>query len=152
MSAHRAAIVARARRLLGVRFRPQGRDPQHGLDCIGVAMMATGMPKERVRRDYGLHSNDPQEMHSEFDACGFVRIAPAAAGAADVLVVRPAPSALHVVILTDRGYLHADMRRRKVVEVPGAVPWPILSAWRHPSEVDDDPLAPELIGSSRAVH
>ena len=114
--------------------------------------MATRVPKQRVRRDYGLHSNNPEEANNEFDACGFVRIAPAAAGAADVLLVRPAPCALHVVILTDRGYLHADMRRRKVVEVPGAVPWPIISAWRHPSEAHADPLAPELIGSSRAVH
>lgn len=152
MSAHRAAIVARARRLIGTRFRPQGRDPEHGLDCIGVAMMATGVPKERVRRDYCLHSNNPDEVNGDFDACGFVRIAPAAAGAADVLLVRPAPTALHVVILTDQGYLHAAMRLRRVVEVPGAPPWPIVSAWRHPSEVDDDPLAPELIGSSRAVH
>jgi murein DD-endopeptidase / murein LD-carboxypeptidase len=152
MSAQRSAIVARARRLTGTRFRPQGRDPEHGLDCIGVAIMATGIPKARVRRDYCLHSNDAEEVNSEFDACGFVRIAPAAAGAADVLLVRPAPTALHVVILTDRGYLHADMRRRQVVEVPGAVPWPTVSAWRPPSVADEDPLAPELIGSSRAVH
>jgi murein DD-endopeptidase / murein LD-carboxypeptidase len=152
MNRHRAAIVARARALIGTRFRPQGRDPEQGLDCIGVAMMATRVPKERVRRDYCLHSNDPEEVNGDFDACGFVRIAPAAAGPADVLLVRPAPAGLHVVILTDRGYLHADMRRRKVVEVPGAVPWPIVSAWRHPSDVDADPLAPELIGSSRAVH
>jgi lipoprotein Spr len=146
MSAHRAAIVARARRLIGVRFRPQGRDPQYGLDCIGVVMMATRVPKDRVRRDYCLYSNDADQVNREIDECGFIRIAPAAAEAGDVLVVRPGPAALHVVILTDGGYLHADMRQRRVVEVPGAVPWPRLSAWRHPAQAAEDPLAPELVG------
>ena len=148
----REEIVARARALIGVRFRPQGRDPDHGLDCIGVAMMATGVPKERVRSDYGLHSSDPNEMNSGFDRSGFIRIAPAAARDGDILLVRPQPSALHVVILTDAGYLHADIRRRKVVEVPGAVPWPVLSAWRHPAEAAEDPLAPELVGPGRRTN
>ena len=148
----RKEIVARARALIGVRFRAQGRDPTAGLDCIGVAMMATRVPGDRVRRDYCLHSSDPDEVNGEFDRCGFVRIAPPAARDGDVLLVRPAASALHVVILTDTGYLHADMRLRKVVEVPGPVSWPILSAWRHPAETGAEPLAPELVGASRGVH
>ena len=142
----RGEIVARARALIGVRFRPQGRDPEHGLDCIGVVAMATGVPREKVRRDYGLHSSDPDEVNGGFDQSGFIRIAPVAARDGDILVVRPAPGALHVVILTDSGYLHADMRLRKVVEVPGELPWPVLSAWRHPAEAAEDPLAPELVG------
>lgn len=145
----RGEIVARARALIGVRFRPQGRDPEHGLDCIGVATMATGVPKEKVRRDYCLHSSDPDEVNGEFDQCGFIRIAPAAARDGDLLLVRPQPSALQVVILTDTGYLHADMRSRKVVEAPGDVPWPVLSAWRHPAEAAGDPLTPELVGPGR---
>lgn len=148
----RDEIVARARALIGVRFRPQGRDPKHGLDCIGVAMMAMRVPKEQVRRDYCLRSSDPDEVNGEFDQSGFIRIAPAAVRDGDVLLVRPLPSALHVVILTDTGYLHADMRLRKVVEVPGEVPWPVLSAWRHPAEAFEDPLAPELVGPSQGLN
>lgn len=145
-------IVARARALIGVRFRPQGRDPEHGLDCIGVVMMATRIAKNRVRRDYGLHSCEPEEMNGQFHEAGFIRIAPAAARQGDVLIVRPGPTALHVVILTDAGYLHADARLRKVVEVPGEVPWPVLAAWRHPSAEADDPSAPGLIGPSTELH
>lgn len=148
----RDEIVARARALIGVRFRPQGREPEAGMDCIGVAMMATGVPKERVRRNYSLHSSDPEEVNGELDRCGFVRIAPAAARAGDIVLVRPAPTALHVVILTETGYLHADMRLRKVVEAPGPVPWPVLSAWRHPDELREGPPAPEIMGVSREVH
>jgi hypothetical protein len=134
MSAERSAIVARARRLTGTRFRPQGRDPEHGLDCIGVAIMASGIPKARVRSDYGMRSSEVEEANSKFDACGLVRLAPAEAEAGDILLVRPGPVQLHVVLLTDLGYLHADARLRRVVEVPGPVPWPIVSAWRCPDE------------------
>jgi hypothetical protein len=108
--------------------------------------MATGVPKEDVRQDYCLHSDDPEEVNGEFDACGFIRIAPAAAGMGDLLVVRTGSIGLHVVILTDSGYVHADMRQRRVEEVPGKVPWPVLAAWRHPSVAAEDPFAPELIG------
>src|SRR3712207_7037475 len=46
----------------------------------------------------------------------FIRIAPADAVDGDVLLVQPGPAQLHVVILTPDGYLHADMRLRRVVE------------------------------------
>ena len=114
--------------------------------------MAMRVPRERVRRDYCLRSSDPEEANGEFDRSGFIRISPAAARDGDVLLVRPLPAALHVVILTDSGYLHADMRLRKVVEVPGEVPWPVLSAWRHPGDAAEDPLAPELVGPSQGRH
>ena len=113
-----------------------------GLDCIGVAAMAMGVPKDRVRQDYSLHSSDPAEVDGELDESGFIRIAPAGAGVGDLLLVRTGPTGLHVVILTDGGYLHADMRLRRAVEVSGTVPWPILSAWRHPAVAAENPLAP----------
>jgi hypothetical protein len=149
----RDEIVARARALIGVRFRPQGRDPEHGLDCIGVAMMAMGVKKDEVRRDYIIPSGSTSEqINAEIAEMGFIRISPAAAGAGDMLLVRPAPNALHLAILTDGGYLHAEMRLRRTVEVPGAVPWPTVSAWRHPANAAEDPLAPELVGPSKALN
>jgi murein DD-endopeptidase / murein LD-carboxypeptidase len=124
------AIVAAGRALIGVRFRPQGRSIEHGLDCIGVAIMATGIEGRAVRRDYGLRGFDLEEVHRDFDASGFVGLAPAAAEPGDILVTSPGPAQLHLVLKTDFGYLHADLRLRRVVEVPGPVPWPVLSAWR----------------------
>lgn len=123
-------IVAAGRALIGVRFRPQGRSIEHGLDCIGVVVMATGMEGRRIRRDYGLRGFDLEEVHHDFDASGFVRLAPTAAEPGDVLVTSPGPAQLHLVLKTDLGYLHADLRLRRVVEVPGPLPWPVLSAWR----------------------
>lgn len=120
-------IVARARANLGVRFRPQGRDAEHGLDCIGVVTNAFGLAD--VRRDYPLRWGHVEEIERGFDASGFVPCAAAEAG--DVLLVRVGHAQLHVVILTYDGYLHADAGLRCVVEVPGRVPWPVVGAWRH---------------------
>jgi hypothetical protein len=61
--------------------------------------------------------------------------------AGDLLLVRAGPHQLHVVILTGEGYLHADARLRRVVEVPGKVPWPVLSVWRHPDAFEPEPGA-----------
>lgn len=129
-----SAVVARARTLLGVRFRPQGRSAEHGLDCIGVAIVATGIPEARVRRDYDLRSADVEGVHDNLLACGLLRIAPESAEAGDLLLVRSGPAQLHLALVTGLGYLHADARLRRVVEVPGPVPWPVLSAWRSQGE------------------
>ena len=104
--------------------------------------MAMDVPGGRVRQDYGLRCSDPEIMNAEFSDCGFLRIAPGAAGDGDMLLVHAGPAQLHVAILTPGGYLHADARVRKVVEVPGPVPWPILSVWRHPEIEATDPGAP----------
>lgn len=122
-------IVARGRATIGVRFRPQGRSAATGLDCVGVAALAMGV--EAVTY-YNLRSSDADEVNSEFSDCGFLRIAPTAAEAGDLLLTRIERGQLHVVILTPDGYLHADARLRRVAEVPGDVPWPVVSAWRHP--------------------
>lgn len=92
--------------------------------------MATRIGAEQVRRDYRLSCADPAEINADFDLAGFVRMPPAAVEEGDILLVRVGPAQLHVVVLTGDGYLHADAGLRRVVEVPGALPWPILSAWR----------------------
>jgi hypothetical protein len=128
----REEIVARGRALIGVRFRPQGRSADFGLDCIGVAAMALAVPIKEVRRDYRLRSNDQDALDRELAGRGFIRIDPIRAGPGDLLLLRTGPMSLHTVILTDSGYLHADLRLRRTVEAAGSVPWPILSSWRHP--------------------
>jgi lipoprotein Spr len=135
-------IVARARALVGVRFRPQGRSPAQGLDCIGLAALASEVPMDRLRRDYALRSSDPNVINAEFDAFGFLRIAPDEAEAGDLLVVRAGPAQLHIVILTPGGFVHADAGLRRVVETPGTVPWPVAAAWRHPDHEAGAPPSP----------
>ena len=95
--------------------------------------MAIGMKEEGVPRDYDLRASNAEEVHRNLLACGMLRIAPERAEAGDLLLVRSAPAQLHLALVTDLGYLHADARLRRVVEAPGPVPWPTLSAWRAPA-------------------
>lgn len=127
-----ANAVERARGLIGVRFRPQGRSTEAGLDCIGLATLAYGVSPARVRSDYRLQGGSRDELEREL-APLFDRIAAARAAPGDLLLVAPGPRQLHLIVLTPGGFVHADARRRRVVEVPGVVPWPVLSAWRHPN-------------------
>lgn len=129
-------VVARARRTLGVRFRPQGRNAEHGLDCIGVVAVAFGMAE--VRRDYVPRSGDTDAVERGLIGSGFVPIASRDARSEDVLLVRAGHAQLHVVLLTPEGYLHADAGLRRVVEVPGHVPWPIASAWRRMTPIPEE--------------
>ena len=92
-------------------------------------MMATRTPHARVRDDYRLRYEDADAVNREFETCGFVRLAPKEIEAGDILLVESGPGQLHAVILTEDGYLHAHAALRRIVETPGPVPWPILSAW-----------------------
>jgi hypothetical protein len=93
-------------------------------------MMAFGLPAMRVRADYGLRGQSRAEVEREL-ALFFDRIDAEEAAEGDLLLLAPGPAQLHVVILTRAGYVHADASIRRVVEVPGKVPWPLLSCWRH---------------------
>lgn len=130
MANDRAAIVARARSAVGARFRPQGRTIERGLDCIGVVATAIGMEPDRAPDDYHPGGGDPEGADRAFRVCGFARLAEDQVEAGDVLLVRSAPTQLHAVVLTRGGYIHAHAGLRRVVETPGAVPWPVISAWR----------------------
>jgi murein DD-endopeptidase / murein LD-carboxypeptidase len=132
----RVAIVARARSLIGARFRPQGRKPEQGLDCLGVVMIAADVARDRVPDDYRLDGGDPDELHGGLDACGFARLGVEEAGSGDVLLVSSAPTQIHAVVLTADGFVHAHAGLRRVVETPGAVPWPVISAWRRDASGD----------------
>ena len=118
-----------ARALVGVRFRPQGRAPEFGLDCIGLILCAFDLPQGLVRRDYRMRGDHRREMLIEL-AKSFRRIAATRHLAGDVLVLEVARDQMHLAIVTAGGFVHADARRGKVVEAPGRPNWPIVAAFR----------------------
>ncbi|MGQ0660217.1 peptidoglycan endopeptidase [Sphingosinicella sp.] len=126
-----AATVARARALIGTRFRPQGRSAEQGLDCVGVVMMAAGIGRERTPDDYRLRGSDIDAANAGLAAMGFVRLPSDRGEPGDVLVAKSGPGQLHAAVLTPGGYVHAHAGLRRVVETPGALPWPVLAAWRY---------------------
>lgn len=119
------AAAARARALIGTRFRPQGRS-RHGLDCVGLAAAALGLGE--ARRDYGLRGGDLAALEAGLGDAGLRRVEAKMAG--DVIVLRAGPGQLHLGVWTGDGLVHADAGLRRVVERPGAPPWPIVSIWR----------------------
>lgn len=122
--------VARGRALIGVRFRPQGRSAEHGLDCIGVVAAAFGLPPSEVPADYRLRGGNAQRIESALRALGFAQVDDDPR-AGDLVIVEAGPRQLHLALRTEEGVLHADAGLGFVVERPGEPPWLVLSTWRH---------------------
>ncbi len=124
-----AAAVNRARSLVGVHFRPQGREVGLGLDCVGLVLEVFGIPAATVRRDYRLRRHSQAELDREL--CRFFdRLSADRRQSGDVLLCVVAPGQAHLAIECGASFVHADGRLRKVVETPGQPPWPIIAAYR----------------------
>jgi hypothetical protein len=123
-------IVARARALVGTRFRPQGRDPSQGLDCVGVAAAAAQVPPERLRRDYALRGQHLAEIEHSLCDLGCRPVPETACRAGDVIVCEAGPAQFHLLLCTGAGFVHADAGLRMVVERPRPFPWPVAGVWR----------------------
>lgn len=116
--------------MAGVRFRPQGRDPAHGLDCIGLTAIACGVPIASVPHNYRLRSGDAARIARGLGAQGLIAVAPDETREGDVILAEAGPGQVHLAILTADGFVHADAAARRIVERPLPLPWPVLSAWR----------------------
>lgn len=119
-------IVARARTLIGTRFRPQGRTPAEGLDCIGLTALA--IDARNVPRDYALRGSPARRLIAGLEAAGLGATDTMAPG--DVLAFAPRQDQLHLGIFTGTGIVHGDAALRKVVERPLPLPWPVLGIWK----------------------
>lgn len=132
MTKRQDAVVTAARALIGVRFRPQGRDPAIGLDCVGVALLALD-PTSRAaqaRGDYPQRGGDAAAIIGAIDRPSLARIPVAEAHAGALLLMEVGPGQMHLAIKTREGFVHADAALRRVVETPGRPPWPPIAAWR----------------------
>lgn len=138
MSRRGDRMVARARALVGTRFRPQGRDPRHGLDCAGMAAAAAGLPAGRVRRDYPLRGHSLAGIAADLAALGCVPVRPAEREPGDVIVCAVGPAQFHLLLDAGASVLHADAALRRVVERPLPLPWPVAGIWRLAAGDDEE--------------
>ena len=118
--------AARARALVGTRFRLQGRG-EGGLDCVGVVLATFGIDAAIVRRDYRLRDVERVEIDAALRK-HFRRVSRAKVG--DVLLLDAGKRQLHLAIQTDDGFVHAHAGIGRVVETPGSSEWPVLGAYR----------------------
>ena len=119
----------RARKLVGARFRPQGREPATGLDCAGLAIAAFALPGDQFRRDYRLRGDHRRELERVLGR-DFRRVWRPQCRPGDLMVLRVRSDQLHLAIRTDAGFVHADARLGKVVETPGAPQWKTIAVYR----------------------
>lgn len=126
-------IAEAARAKIGTRFRLHGQGGAHGIDCIGLAAAAlrgAGIDAP-VPRGYRIGDDRVaavvkalrQAGLSEIDCC----LEPLAG---DIVIARSGARQLHLAIATGGGLVHADAVIGRVVERPGAPPWPLIALWR----------------------
>jgi cell wall-associated NlpC family hydrolase len=119
------AVVARARAAIGARFRPRGRVPEGGLDCVGLVGWAYG---QAVPNGYAMRSGDAVRVRALATAAGLVAGEGRRAG--DLVLLASGPGQLHLGIDSGTGLIHADAMLRRVVERPDPLPWPVIGRWR----------------------
>ena len=125
-------LAAAAESLIGAPFRLHGRDPDFGLDCVGLAAAAL----ERAGRvahppsGYRLRQGDITPLISLAAHSGLVPAAgPVEPG--DLLLVRPGAAQHHLFVASrSGGFVHAHAGLRRVVHSPAPLAWPVLRHWR----------------------
>lgn len=118
-------MVTRARALVGTRFRLHGRDPAHGLDCVGLAAAAFALAG--VPSGYPLRGGEPGRVAAAIGRWLRRSAAPRMAG--DLLLMETGPGQLHLGVWTGDGLVHADLGLGHVVERPGVPPWPVVATF-----------------------
>jgi len=136
LSRRRRAALAAARAGLGTRFRPQGRMPRLGLDCIGVALLAAAgagimlpaLPAYVLGGDHGaLLAATCRALGLRRVRGGMQRAKPG-----DLIEYRLAAGHRHVAVLSDTGIIHAHAGLGRVVEGPAPDDWAVVAAWAFP--------------------
>lgn len=126
------ALAGAAEALVGTRFRLHGRNPEHGVDCIGLlaaALDAIGRPSP-LPAAYALRAQALPALEGIAAASGFVETEePIMPG--DVLMLRVGPCQHHLAIAASRGgFVHAHAGLCRVVIAPEPLDWPVLRRWR----------------------
>ena len=128
------SFAAAAKALCGTPFRLHGRDPETGLDCVGLVAAAL----ERCGRavlapeGYALRALSVAPLLGFAAQNGFVALDPRApVEPGDLLLVRPSAIQAHLAIVLDRdSFVHAHAGLGKVVIGEGALPGETIARWR----------------------
>ena len=120
--------AARARALIGTRFRPQGRIAVQGLDCIGLAAAACAVPADAIPADYRMAGTGHGARLADGLAARFRLVRERQSG--DLLLMQPGADCWHLGVWTGDGIVHADAGLRAVVETPGEPAWTVVAIYR----------------------
>lgn len=109
---------AAARAMIGVRFRPQGRDPATGVDCVGLVWAAYAAAGCRLDapRDYPLRGWSRTRIVAALEAAGFRMVPDVRDG--DAALIALSVGQFHLGLIGDGRIVHAHAGLRRVVETP----------------------------------
>lgn len=133
------SAVERARSLIGCTYRSFGRDPSHGLDCLGLILCSFEL--ERTITGSRDGRNVPSESLVRELERSFRQIQRREDG--DLIIMRRGKR-WHFAIGDGDAFIHADARLRRVVRRRGALPWPQHSLWRLKMGNDDGDAHPTI--------
>jgi cell wall-associated NlpC family hydrolase len=132
MSDPGATLATAALGLVGSPFRLHGRDPDTGLDCVGLvsASLAASGLQPVVPTGYGLRNLSIDQWLPLARRSGLEPSSgPLRAG--DVLLIALAHCQHHLVIAADPvSVVHAHAGLRRVVRQPLDPDWRICASWR----------------------
>jgi hypothetical protein len=126
------ALAEAAEQLIGTPFRLHGRDPGHGLDCVGLlgaALKRSGC-NAALPIGYSLRIRELGRWLPEPARYGLGPAElPFAAG--DVLLLSPSPAQFHLAIADQSGgWIHAHAGLRRVVREAAVPAGTIIHHWR----------------------
>lgn len=131
------AVAAAAHALVGTPFRLHGRNPDSGIDCIGLALLSLrGAGLEAAAPTvYRLRNASVDDALAAIEICDLEPVRGAALPG-DILLVSPGPAQHHIIVTGhNRCIIHAHAGLRRVVITPGPLPWPVCRHWRPISKV-----------------
>ena len=122
------ALARAALQFIDVPFRLHGRDPQTGLDCVGLvaaAMQRCGHPVTPPQ-GYALRTLDLAPFLHSASQSGLSQVR----RHGDVVLVAVHSLQPHLLIAAPDGFVHAHAGVGRVTFLPGSLPWPIIRQWR----------------------
>ncbi len=114
--------------LIGTPFRLHGRQPERGLDCVGLiaeAMRRSGHAASPPE-GYSLRSISTARWLHHAEQSG---LEPAGDNG-DVVLCMVNPVQPHLLVPVPGGFVHANAGLGKVTFLPAPLPWPVALQWR----------------------
>lgn len=127
-----AALALAATAFIGCPFRLHGREPSHGLDCVGLvaaSLAAIGL-SPKAPSGYGLR-NVAVKNWLQFAAASDLLWSPGPIRKGDVVLIALGHGQHHLVITEScASVIHAHAGLRQVVRQPFEPRWRVLAKWR----------------------
>lgn len=122
-----------AQQLVGTPFRLHGRDPAHGLDCIGLIVVAydrAGQPLSPPDAHYRLRGHDVAVAARILGLTGFAPVTDELVRPGDIIIQHWAGGRIHLLLAGVSTAIHAHAGLGRVVHASLPASGDLHSRWR----------------------